>query len=492
MPTKPKQAAKSARPWAIYARLSKAQDGGLEKVDHQVKLCAEHADEHGIVTDPALVFVDDSLSAWKRRVRRPEWDRMMKMAEHGEIPGILVWEVSRFTRRPMDLEKLIELAENGGMTIDGPGGRYDLTTKEGRRDARTAASQAAFESDSISARCKTTLHRKMTSGKPMGGGRSFGFEKGAQAYRDDEVAVIREVARRMLSGEPTMVIADDLNERGVRTARDGLFTGSNLRAVMIRPRNGGKILDHDGKEIGTISDAQTGEPLEPILDADTYDEVVALVNSKRRGRPPTGRYLLTGIARCGACDRAMNGTRVWRKGEPVRVYRCTVDPDSECGCSRTIRADKTEEIVKAHMVGLFSDPSTMRGVAEREAELTDVRAERLAALDEIEEQLASLEVKLASGEIILRAYERAKPVLDKKLAKARAAFDGDVLTHGPRLPIDPAADYDEMTDDEKRAAISALVTVTINEHGGYSGRYFRPERVVVTDRAERRSDRRAR
>ena len=34
-----------ARPWAIYARLSKAQDGGLDKVEHQVRLCRQHADE---------------------------------------------------------------------------------------------------------------------------------------------------------------------------------------------------------------------------------------------------------------------------------------------------------------------------------------------------------------------------------------------------------------------------------------------------------------
>jgi DNA invertase Pin-like site-specific DNA recombinase len=467
---------KSQRPWAIYARLSKAQDGGLEKTEHQIKLCRDHAKRQGYALDDALVFEDPSLSAWKKKVRRPDWDRLMEIAARGEVEGILVYAVDRFTRRPKDLEALIDLADEHGVQIDGPRlGRLDLTTASGRQQARWMALQAAAESDNTSERIKATLGRKMREGKPMGAGRAFGFEIGGQRQRPDEAKVLREVARRMLAGEAANSIVRDLNNRGVRTPRGGLLTQSNLTRLMVRPRNAG-LVEHRGEIVGTICDPKTGKPVKPILKPDDYHELVAMVNSRRRGRPNSGRYLLTGIVRCSACNRPMSGTRVLRRQpEPVRLYVC---PTQHGGCSRTIRAEATEALVAEHMTSLLADPETMAGVAEKEAALSNDRAEGLAHVDAIEEQLAELEMKFAEGDIIRRAYERSKPVLDRKLAKAQADLAGVGSVSGPRLPVDAAADWAAMTDDQKRALISALVTITIGPND-LGGRYFRPERVVI-------------
>ena len=82
----------------------------------------------------------------------------MEVAGRGEVAGILVFAVDRFTRRPRDLETLIELADEHGVAIDGPrSGRLDLTTATGRQQARWMALQAAAESDNTSERIKTTL-----------------------------------------------------------------------------------------------------------------------------------------------------------------------------------------------------------------------------------------------------------------------------------------------------------------------------------------------
>jgi site-specific DNA recombinase len=470
---------RDTRPWAIYARLSKAQDGGLDKVEHQVRLCRKHAEDRGLSTDAALVFIDDSLSAWKKSVRRPGWDRLMAVAGRGEVAGILVFAVDRFTRRPRDLEALIELADEHGVAIDGPrSGRLDLTTATGRQQARWMALQAAAESDNTSERIKATLGRKMRDGKPMGAGRSYGFEVGGTEQRPDEVAVIREVARRMLAGEAVMAICRDLNERGERTSRGGAFNSANLVRLMVRPRNGGHV-EHQGRIVGTI-------PGKPILDEDTYDNVVALVSGRRRGRRASGRYLLTGLARCGRCGRAMNGNSRHKDGRTRRVYICA---PQRGGCTLSISADETDAIVAEAMMALLADTEAMAGVIEEEAHLGNARAEHLARVDAVEEQLAELEVKYAAGEIVRRAYERAKPVLDKRLAKERAALDG--LAHGGRsaFAIDPSADWAAMTPDEQRALIGAALGVTIMPSDGTQGRMFDPSRVVI-DRPGQRKRRR--
>jgi DNA invertase Pin-like site-specific DNA recombinase len=449
------------RPWAIYARLSKKQDGGVAKCDYQVRVCTDYAKANSIPIDPklakdgGLVFIDDSLSAWKKGVVRRWWDQMMEMASRGELPGILVWEASRFTRRPSDLERLIDLAADDGVTIAGPGGRFDLTTAAGRRDARSAGNQAAAESDFNSERVKATLKRKMEEGKPMGPGRMYGFEKGGLVQRPAEVAVIREVAQRMLAGEPTAHIAADLNSRGLTTSRGGRFTVNNLPRLMVRLRNAG-LVEHSGRVVGTM-------PGEPVLDRETFEALSAQVASRRRGRPPTGRYPLTGLLWCSDCQRSMNGGPKTNASSPKRIYRCP--PQGQpAGCARSIDAGRVEAIVDAYMIKLLSDPTNIAQVSAREQALTDALTAQLAKVEAVEEQLAELELKWAMGELVPRAYQRAKPALDKRLATERARLDG--LAHpGPASPIDARADWEAMTDDEKRVVITQfLVRIEIGPH----------------------------
>jgi len=286
------------KPWAIYARLSKAATGDLEKVEYQEELCREYAEYRELPISEDHVYRDPNLSAWKKGVRRKEWDRMMAAAERGDIAGILVYAVDRFTRRPKDLETLIELAEDHGLMIEGPrSGRLDLTTATGRQQARWMAMQAASESDNTSERIKATLAHKMQAGKPMGGGRSYGFEVVGDRHaievpqRPAEVAAIREIAGRMLAGEPLQHLAADMNARGLRTVRGGEWNGANLGRMLGQARYGG-LVEHDREIVARM-------PGKPVLDEDTYQGVQALLASRRRGRRPTGRFLLTGLAAHG-------------------------------------------------------------------------------------------------------------------------------------------------------------------------------------------------
>jgi len=461
------------RPWAIYARLSKAtKTGDLEKTEYQVELCRTYAASRGIPTDDELVFIDNSLSAWKKRVKRPRWDALMELATQGRIPGILVYAVDRFTRRPKDLEALIELADDHGMAIEGPrSGRLDLTTATGRQQARWMAMQAASESDNTSERIKTTLGRKMKEGKPMGSGRMFGFKTGGMEQEPEEVAILREVAKRYLAGEPVAHIAADLSARGIKTTRGGDFGNRNLLRTLSRPRYGGYV-EHHGELVGRIP-AEFGDP---VFDADTYDAIQAKVSSQRRGARPTGRYLLTGVLQCGnrKCNgHHMNGATNSRNG--TRIYRC---PPQLGGCGRSILATGVEEMVDDHMIRLLSRPNTMANVTAREKALTEARDTQVAQVDQIEEALANLEVKLATGEIIPRAYDRAKPVLDRQLAAALTKLD-ELEKPVVVNPVEASRDWTDLTDAEKRSLISRTrTTITIGPHNP-GARRFDPSRVTI-------------
>lgn len=435
------------RPWAIYARLSKAASGDLEKVEYQVELCQTYAASRDLPVSDAYVYVDNSLSAWKKRVRRPDWERLMEAAERGEIAGILVYAVDRFTRRPKDLETLIELADDRGLMIEGPrSGRLDLTTATGRQQARWMAMQAASESDNTSERIKVTLARKMAEGKPMGTGRAFGFETGGIEQRPAEVAIVREMATRVLAGEPLQVLARELNARGLTTTRNKPWNGANLARMLGGKRYGGHV-EHHGEIVGKI-------PGEPVLDAEAYADIQALLASRRRGRRPTGRFLLTGLLTCSTCQRSMNGaTRYDPKARPEvarpRIYRC---PPQLGGCGRVILAEPVEQMVDEHMIDLLSDPSNVAAIVAENEVLNEARAAQLANLQAVEDRLTDLEVKWAAGELIQAAYDKAKPVLDGQRTKLLAGLD-ELSPATAIVEYNAALDWGDMTDDEKRDVI---------------------------------------
>jgi hypothetical protein len=57
--------------------------------------------------------LSDGLSAWKRTIRRPGWERLLRRVKLGESDGCVVWHTECLFRQPRDLEALIELAEHG-------------------------------------------------------------------------------------------------------------------------------------------------------------------------------------------------------------------------------------------------------------------------------------------------------------------------------------------------------------------------------------------
>lgn len=321
----------------------------------------------------------------------------------------------------------------------------------------------------------------------MGAGRSFGFEVGGQVQRPAEAEIIREVAKKLLEGVSAATIATELNARGITTSRvgkdgtGGRWTPANLTRMIARPRNGGLVL-HRGEILGPIRSPVldgTGRvvgttEVDPILDRDTYEAVQTLVASRRRGRRPTGKFLLTGLLTCSTCQRPMNGAT--RPNGGPRAYRC---PPQLGGCGRSIDADHTEAEVDRYMVKLLSDPRKRAKIAQHEAAITDARAKQLAEVEAIEEQLADLEVKRAMGEIIQRAYDRAKPVLDRRLKAARDKLDG-IGVRTSTAPLDAAADWADATSAEKRALIQRFgVEIAIGpfEPGK---RRFNPERVQIS------------
>ena len=198
----------------IYARRSAKGDKKQASVTGQVAACRRVLEERELAVGD--VHVDDGRSAWNPDVTRPAWEVLMARLEAGTAGGVIVFDLERFARRPKDGERLIEAAERGLVVLDSDA-EFDLKTASGKKSFRDAMAAAAYYSDRLSDRTRRGKEQKARSGE-VDMRRSFGFERDGVTVREDEAAILRDCAKRLLAGEPQAAILDELNRgRASRT-----------------------------------------------------------------------------------------------------------------------------------------------------------------------------------------------------------------------------------------------------------------------------------
>lgn len=161
----------------IYARISVSDDdedddpdGTGSAVGRQIKdargLCARRG-----WTPAPEPYVDKDLSAYKRTVVRPAFERLLKDLESGAIQGIVVYDFDRFTRQPRDLERAIDIYERtSDLVFASIQGDLDLVG-DGKLMARIYAAAANKSSADTARRVKRKHLELARQGIPVGGTR---------------------------------------------------------------------------------------------------------------------------------------------------------------------------------------------------------------------------------------------------------------------------------------------------------------------------------
>src|SRR5215831_3398952 len=96
---------------AIYARISFDRAGEGLGVERQERLCRKLAKDKGW---PVVeVFVDNDRSAYDGKPR-PGYGRMLTAIEAGRVDAVVCVDLDRLTRRPIELEHFMDLADRHG------------------------------------------------------------------------------------------------------------------------------------------------------------------------------------------------------------------------------------------------------------------------------------------------------------------------------------------------------------------------------------------
>lgn len=297
---------------AIYARISRdAEEEGLG-VLRQEEDCRALADKLGLTV--GKVFIDNDISASTLSKKpRPAYADMLDRVRDREFTHILSYSSSRLTRRPRELEDLIQLHEETGVLIKTiASGDDDLSTANGRMVARIKASVDAAEAEVASERIRRAAKQYAEMGKVKKSRyRTFGYTDDFEVI-EEEAELIRDAFKRICAGHSIMSVTHHWRELGVDMGRGTLIYISTVKGVLKRPLYAG-LRQYQGEIVGKAN-------VEPIIDEATYYAAQTILADKSRPGQNARRYLLSGMITCGNCGFPMHGTLGYMSANDGRRY----------------------------------------------------------------------------------------------------------------------------------------------------------------------------
>ncbi|MET9468379.1 recombinase family protein [Streptomyces sp. NPDC006544] len=464
----------------LYARISSDREGAGLGCDRQIEdgyaLAGQLSNgdtEYRVIE----VFEDNDLSAYSGKPR-PDYIRMLQGLEAGAGECVIAWHTDRLHRSPAELEKYIDICEPRRVeTRTVKAGHLDLTTATGRMIARQLGVQARYEVERMVERQKRARDQMAQMGKHFGGRRPFGWEIDGLTPNETEMELIRHAARSVLAGASLHSIRREWAAAEVRTSTGGEWGSSEIRKMLLRPRNAG-IIVHRGEEVGAAQ-------WPAALDEPTWRSVVALLTDPSRKVGPAGNArvaLGTGIYRCGTCgDTMMSSADGSRSAHPDRDrmlnYRCRTQKH----VSR--RRSLVDDVVQLAVLDRLSLPDASELLAARE-DPVDVRG---AQEDRRQARLIldGLAAALGRGELDMRSWTLASETARQRIAAAEEVLSRAVKVN-PVAALLTAEDVEEAWNgldlSRKRAVISYLMTVTV--HRARLGRqpgggYWDPDSVRI-------------
>lgn len=445
----------------MYVRISSDPNGTRLGVTRQRNECQAKA--HALGWNIAGVYEDNDVSAYTGK-RRPAYERMLDDLRAGTITAVVVWDLDRLTRRPIEIEHFIDLADTHHVALASVGEEVDLSTDNGRLFARIKGAVARSEVERKSARMRSATQQRLDARKPNPGGRRlYGYTR-TYSINPAEAAHLRAVADIILAGGTLRAAVRHLEQAGARTVLGNTWRPTELRRSLTNPMYAG-LLTHNGQVVGESTH-------EGIWDTATYAALKTIIDDPARKRMgPPRRYLLSGVARCATCGaRAYGCTQPEPRGA---AYGC----ESRKHFLRT--AGPIEDYVTDHLLERLTRPDaaeliTPKASTDEAAALRRDEIKLRARLDGLAEAFAAGDIDASQ---LQAGSKRARTDLDRVTAHLAA------LAQSPAVAALVSADditheWTSMDIDVQRDVVSSVMDVKILGLGR-GVRTFKPESVQI-------------
>ena len=350
---------------ALYCRLSQddGREGESNSISNQKEILAQYARANGFHN--TMFFVDDGISG--TTFDRPDFQRMQRMIENGEIGVVIVKDLSRFGRNYLDVGEYLEIKyPTLGVRCIAIQESVDTLKNTGTEMMPFNNIFNEWYAAQTSKKIRAVWKSKADKGERIAAAIPYGYIKSQddpkQWIIDEEAAkVVRYIFELTLEGLVPMKIARRLEdeqilsptayylENGRKSSSDISTRGkcawstTSVRHILENRQYTGctvnfktslvsykvhKTVYNPEEEWQIIPNTQ-----EAIIDEDTFNRVQELRDSRRRNTATGRESLFSGLLYCADCKSKLYFCAAKSIKPEQEFHRCSAYKENRGSCS---------------------------------------------------------------------------------------------------------------------------------------------------------------
>ena len=392
-------------PAALYARVSSDRQDVDLSIAAQLRALRDYAEKHDYLV--AREYVDEAESG--RIADRPEFQKMLNEANKPEAPfkEILVWKFSRFTRKREHAVAFKSMLRRRGVRVVSITEQAD-DTPTGKLLEAIIESVDEFYSENLAQEVVRGMREAASRGFWMTTYAPYGYKRvhvqdGAAKRPKLELnppadAVVRRVFDMVLQGKSILDVTKTLNAEGIPTTNGKKWLKTTIHTMLSHEAYTGTLVwgakAKDGAPPVRVEDAHPA-----IVSKRDFQKARRLLGSrapkKVNPRRASSPYLLSGIAKCETCGKAMTAAEA--KSGKYTYYICHSLLKRGKGTCETPRlnAKSFEKLIVNEIRENVLTESNIRDLVKLlDEEMDGVAHEQRERLQNIEEELEDVKKRL--------------------------------------------------------------------------------------------------
>ena len=350
---------------ALYCRLSQddGRDGDSNSIVNQREILSQYARSNGFHN--TQFFVDDGISG--TTFDRPDFQRMQRMIENGEIGTVIVKDLSRFGRNYLDVGEYLEIKyPTLGVRFIAIQENVDTLKNTGTEMMPFNNIFNEWYAAQTSKKIRAVWKAKADKGERVSSAVPYGYKKSEDDPKQwivDEPAarVVRRIFALCIEGLGPMKIARRLEDEEILTPTAYLiangrktrnkistrgeyawetssiehilenrqYTGCtvNFKSSILSYKVHKKVINPED-EWQIIPNTQ-----EAIIDEDTFNRVQELRENRRRNTATGRESLFSGLLYCADCKSKLYFCAAKSVKENQEFHRCSAYKENRGTCS---------------------------------------------------------------------------------------------------------------------------------------------------------------
>jgi site-specific DNA recombinase len=236
--------------FAIYSRKSVYSKAG-DSIDNQIIDCKKRISmQYPDVSDnDIIVYSDEGYSG--KNTERPEFQKMMKAIELGQVNCVVCYRLDRVSRSVSDFSGFLSELQLHGVTFISINENFDTSNPMGRAMIQIASVFAQLERETIAERVRDNMHALARKGQWLGGTPPLGYESEKVErltdeegkvktvcnlrFNENEIDIVRIIFDKYLETKSYNAVSKYLIKNNIESRNGKIFSLLGIKEILQNP-----------------------------------------------------------------------------------------------------------------------------------------------------------------------------------------------------------------------------------------------------------------